>query len=779
MKCQFFFFIFLFSLLQSVKGEKDVNRPLFQVYADSVKITVSCLSDQIIHVQATPEGSVGKESLVVLKDHALKPSFCSVQKGEEGLDMLTAKLKISYSATDKCISFIDRASGRLLLKEKMRDFVRQHVGGEDVWNVRQMFSLTPEEAIYGLGQYQEGAMNYRGKKVKLLQANKDIVNPFLISTRSYGILWDNYSKTLFEDNEYGATFWSEVADEINYYFIAGDNMNNVIANYHALTGKAPMFPKSAFGYWQSKERYKSFDELTEVVAEYRRRQIPLDNIVQDWEYWGDRPFWNNLKFDTVHFNHPKEAIDRLHEQYHVKLMLSVWPGVGEKTDVYRAMDAAGVLFDEPTWAGYKVMDVYNPKAREIFWSYLQKGLFDKGVDAWWMDATEPSFRDGAIQEKQEERSKSAGQTYIGSFHRYLSVYSLFMSEMMYNNLRKQNDKRVFILTRSAFAGQQRYGAAIWSGDITARWDVFRHQISGGLNICMTGIPYWTTDAGAFVVTGKDSEFKQGLADPAYRKFYLRWFQQNAFSPIFRAHGTSVPREVWQFGQPGDSIYEGLLKMIDLRYRLLSYIYSSAWQVTTNSRIMMRGLAMDFTADPKVYDIDDSYMFGPAFLVHPVTSAEDRLSTYLPSHTGKYWFDFYNHTSYEGGQTITQNVPIDKIPVFVKAGSIVPFNDVKQYATEKADDMMDICVFTGADAEFELYEDDNETYAYEKGEYSVIRFNWNEKARTLTIAKQEGSYQNLPERTFRIKLISKINGKQDTQEKVKTITYKKQLISVVF
>lgn len=445
MKCQFFFFISLFFLLQSVRGEMDSNRQLFQVYADSVKITVSCLSDQIIHVQATPEGAVGKESLVILKNHVLKPTFCSVQKNKEGISMSTSKLIINYSTVDKCISFTDRVCGKLLLKEKMRDFVRQSVGGEDIWNIRQVFSLSSEEAIYGLGQYQEGAMNYRGKKVKLLQANKDIVNPFLISTRSYGILWDNYSKTLFEDNENGATFWSEIADEINYYFIAGDNMDRVIANYHALTGKVPMFPKSAFGYWQSKERYKSFDELTEVVAEYRRRQIPLDNIVQDWEYWGDRPFWNSLQFDTVRFNHPKEVINRLHDQYHVKLMLSVWPGFGKKTDVYRAMDTAGVLFDEPTWAGYKVMDVYNPKAREIFWNYLQKGLFDKGVDAWWMDATEPSFRDGAIQEKQEERSKSAGQTYIGSFHRYLSVYSLFMSEMMYNNLRKQNNKRVFIL----------------------------------------------------------------------------------------------------------------------------------------------------------------------------------------------------------------------------------------------------------------------------------------------------------------------------------------------
>ena len=780
MKYLFFLLCFCFATRKS-ESEKVVaeNRRSFRIEADSVVLTVSCVNDRIIHVQAVPKGAVPKASLVVLEDHGLEPSVCQVWQVDGEAELVTNQLKVSYSAIDHCLTFMDARSGKLFLREKERSFLRQHIAGEDVWNIRQTFRLTTEEAIYGLGQYQNGVMNYRGEKVKLLQANKDIVNPFLISTRSYGILWDNYSKTLFEDNRDGASFCSEVADGIDYYFIAGDDMDGVIAGYHALTGKVPMFPKSAFGYWQSKERYRSFDELTNVVAEYRRRQIPLDNIVQDWEYWGDRPYWNSLQFDTTHFSNPEAAIRKLHEQYNVKYMISVWPGFGKKTAIYRAMDSIGALFDEPTWAGYKVMDVYNPKARDLFWQHLYEGLFNKGVDAWWMDATEPSFRDGAFQDKQEERSKSAGQTHIGSFHRYLSVYSLFMSKLMYERLREQNDKRVFILTRSAFAGQQRYGAAIWSGDISARWDVFRKQISGGLNICMTGIPYWTTDAGGFTVTGKDAEFPDGLADPGYHKLYLRWFQQNAFSPIFRSHGTSVPREVWQFGKPGDLVYDGLLKMIDIRYRLLSYLYSSAWQVTANSRMMMRGLAMDFTADTSVYNIDDAYMFGQAFLVHPVTSSNDCLSTYLPAHDGKYWYDFYDNQVYTGGQTLTEKIPVDEIPIFVKAGSIVPFNEVKQYATEKPDDIMDIHIYAGSDASFELYEDDNETYAYEKGIYSLIKFHWDDKNQTLSIDAPKGLYSNIPRRIFRIRLISAKNAGQPAEERVQSVTYENQPLTVRF
>jgi len=617
----------------------------------------------------------------------------------------------------------------------------------------------------------------------------EIVNPFLLSTQPYGILWDNYSKTLFEDNEKGASFWSEVADAIDYYFVYGTDMKDVVAGYHRLTGKVPMFPKSAFGYWQSKERYKSFDELIDVVKEYRKRHIPLDNIVQDWEYWGDRDHWNSLRFDTVNFNHPTDVIRQLHDRYNVSLMLSVWPGFGKKTDVYKDMEKIGALFDEPTWADYKVMDIYNPQAQKIFWEHLYKGLYRTGVDAWWMDATEPSFREGFTQDKQEEKTKSAGQTYIGSFDRYLNVYSLFLSKAMYENIRKQDNKRVTILTRSAFAGQQQYGTAVWSGDITASWDVFRKQLPAGLNLCMSGIPYWTTDIGGFFVTTRGSQYTKGLADPSYKELYLRWFQQGVFSPIFRAHGSNVPREVWQFGEPGDPFYDGLLKMIDLRYSLLSYIYSSAWQVTANSRLMMRGLVMDFPDDRNVHNRADAYMFGPSLLVKPITkpmyyttegaigTPDTKESVYLPEHTGKYWFDFNSRQIYTGGKTISYLTPLDVIPVFVKAGSIIPINKIVQYVGEQKEEELELRIYAGADADFELYEDDNKTYAYENGVYSLVRFHWDDQNKQLSIYDKEGTFVNYPQRSFRIKLYIAEESSSNYSVREKLIRYENKHITV--
>lgn len=753
----------------------------FSITDDSLQITVSCLNERIIHVKVHPVGIQPRNSLVVPASLPYT-STCRVKDEKGEVSLQTSDLIATYSYSDKNIRFADCRTGRILLREKAKSFERKHIAGEDVHQIRQTFSLYDDEALYGLGQYQEGIMNYRGKTAKLVQANMEIVNPFLLSTHNYGILWDNYSKTLFEDNAGGASFWSEVADAIEYYFVYGKDMDDVIAGYQELTGKVPMFPKSAFGFWQSKERYKSFAELTDVVAEYRKRKIPIDNIVQDWEYWGDRDHWNSLQFDSAHFNHPKEAIQALHDTYKVQIMLSVWPGFGKKTEVYKELESIGALFDEPTWAGYKVADIYNPEAQQIFCKHLNKGLYDMGVDSWWMDATEPSFREGFTQDKQEEKTKSAGQTHIGSFNRYLNVYSLFLSKMMYENLRAQSDKRVSILTRSAFAGQQRYGTAVWSGDVTASWDVFKKQIPAGLNLCMTGIPYWTSDIGGFFVTTKGSEYTRGLADPAYKELYLRWFQQGAFSPLFRAHGSNVPREVWQFGEPGDLFYDGQLRMINLRYSLLSYIYATAWQVTAHSRTFMRGLVMDFPQDKKVQNLADAYMFGQSLLVHPVTSPmyydkngavsnpDTKVSVYLPAHSGQYWYDFYTNQLFEGGKTIQYDTPLDLIPVFAKAGSILPINSVSQYVGEKKEDVLDILVYGGEDAEFELYEDDNVSYQYENEAYSLIRFEWNDKKQELTIRDKEGKFASLDKRTFNVKVLMPVKGNLNPQMKEKQIEY---------
>lgn len=770
------------------KGENIHNELRF--IDDSLQIYISSPQDKVIHIQVIPVGTTLQESLIVPKQPNTS-SHCKILKTENLISLQTPSITATYSHPHKTILFTDTKSGAKILQEQARSFSRKTVGGESVWQVKQTFELHPDEALYGLGQYQEGIMNYRGKKAKLVQANMEIVNPFLLSTRPYGILWDNYSKTLFEDNDKGASFWSEVADAIDYYFIYGNDMHEVVAGYHQLTGKVPMFPKSAFGYWQSKERYKSFDELTGVVKEYRKRHIPIDNIVQDWEYWGDRDHWNSLKFDTTHFNHPAEVIRQLHNQYNVNLMLSVWPGFGKKTDIYKDLERIGALFDEPTWADYKVMDIYNPKAQQLFWDHLYKGLYRMGVDSWWMDATEPSFREGFTQDKQEEKTKSAGQTHIGSFHRYLNVYSLFLSKVMYENLRKQSDKRVTILTRSAFAGQQQYATGVWSGDITASWEVFQKQLPAGLNLCMSGIPYWTTDIGGFFATTRGSQYTKGLADPSYKELYLRWFQQGVFSPIFRAHGSNIPREVWQFGEPGDPVYEGLLKMIDLRYSLLSYIYSSAWQITANSRLMMRGLVMDFPDDPKVHNTAEAYMFGPSLLVKPVTkpmyyTAEGMISNpdtedsvYLPRHTGTYWFDFHNRQIYKGGETISYPTPLDIIPVFVKAGSILPINKVVQYVGEQKEEELEIRIYGGADAVFDLYEDDNQTYAYENGIYSLIRFHWDNRNKQLTIRDKEGKFVEYPQRSFRVKLYMPTNNGQDISVHEQLIHYKNKQVSTDF
>lgn len=769
------------------KGDNINNG--FRILDDSLQIQVSSPLDKIIHIQVVPIGTKAKESLIVPEKTSIPSSHYKILEKGDFISLQTQYVTATYSYKDKNFYFSDTRNKTVLLQEQARSFEQKDVAGETVWQIKQTFKLQADEALYGLGQYQEGIMNYRGKKIKLVQANMEIVNPFLLSTQPYGILWDNYSKTLFEDNNEGTSFWSEVADAIDYYFVYGTDMKEVVAGYHQLTGKVPMFPKSAFGYWQSKERYKSFNELTDVVKEHRKRQIPLDNIVQDWEYWGDRDHWNSLKFDTVNFNHPTEVIRQLHDQYNVNLMLSVWPGFGKKTDVYKDMEKIGALFDEPTWAEYKVMDIYNPQAQLIFWEHLYKGLYRTGVDAWWMDATEPSFREGFTQDKQEEKTKSAGQTYIGSFDRYLNVYSLFLSKVMYENIRKQSDKRVTILTRSAFAGQQQYATAVWSGDITASWDVFQKQLPAGLNLCMSGIPYWTTDIGGFFATTRGSQYTKGLADPSYKELYLRWFQQGVFSPIFRAHGSNIPREVWQFGEPGDPFYDGLLKMINLRYNLLSYIYSSAWQVTTNSRLMMRGLVMDFPDDHHVYNIADTYMFGPSLLVKPITkpmyytaegpieNPDSEESIYLPKHSGKYWYDLNTQQLYTGGKTISYQTPLDVIPVFIKAGSILPINKVVQYVGEQKEKELELRIYSGADADFELYEDDNKTYAYENGVYSLIRFHWDDQNKQLSIYDKEGTFVEYPQRSFRVKLFIPVKNSTNYSVLEKLIRYDNKGIKV--
>jgi alpha-D-xyloside xylohydrolase len=451
-------------------------------------------------------------------------------------------------------------------------------------------------------------------------------------------------------------------------------------------------------------------------------------------------------------------------------MISVWPSFGEKTAIYRELKDKGMLFDFTTWppeGGVRVYDAFNPHARDIYWKYMNKNIFSQGMDAWWLDATEP--------EQGDRKGKTDSvKTYFGSFKQFRNAFPLMTNKGVYENQRKaSSDKRVFILTRSAFAGQQRYASAVWSGDIDGNWETFRKQIPGGLNFCMSGMPYWTTDIGGFFV--RNELYPGGVADPAYQELYVRWFQFGTFCPLFRSHGTSTPREIFNFGSKGYWAYDVQEKFINLRYRLLPYIYSLGWRVTSDGYTVMRGLPMDFVNDPKVFNVDNQYMFGPSIMVCPVTKAmytqktENNNGTgkagfsdtgqqvvYLPKSNG--WFDFWTGERKEGGIDFSRQVPIDIMPIYIKAGSILPMGPFMQYATEKPADPLELRIYTGADAEFMLYEDENDNYNYEKGAYSIIPLKWDEKKQALTIGDRLGNFTGMPkERTFNIIFVDTNHG----------------------
>ena len=431
-------------------------------------------------------------------------------------------------------------------------------------------------------------------------------------------------------------------------------------------------------------------------------------------------------------------------------------------------------------SGVRVYDPYNPEARDIYWKYLNKGIFSLGMDGWWMDSSEPDHM-------QFKPSDFDNKTYLGSFRQVRNAFPLMTVGGLYQHQRAAaSDKRVFILTRSAFAGQQRYGANTWSGDVVASWDALGQQISAGLNFSLSGIPYWNSDIGGFFLWN----FPKKLDDPNYLELYVRWIQFGAFCPMMRSHGTDAPREIYQFGTKGDKIYDAIEKSINLRYLLLPYIYSTSWDVTANQSTMMRALVMDFANDKQALDINDQYMFGKSLLVCPVTqpmyskdNKEDfgaikTRELYLPK--GADWIDFWTGETYVGGQTINKAAPIDIMPLYVKAGSILPIGPKVHYATEKKWDDLEIRVYPGADGEFTLYEDENDNYNYEKGAYSTIKLTWNDAKKVLTINDRKGSFPGmLIERNFNIVKVSKNNGiGMDTVEKYdKLINYEGKKVTV--
>ena len=763
------------------------NAQGYQQTATGIKTTVNAVNielqlynQSIVRVIKYPAAAAfSRQSLSVIAVPE-KIAFTVKQKGNL-LDLKTGRLTAEINLQSGAIKFYT-AKGEKLLEEKTEGtkFIPFNDAGENTNSIQQSFVLDKDEAIYGLGQQQHGRMIQRNLTLNMIQGNTDDYIPFFLSAKGYGVFWDNYSPTIFTDTEAETSFKSDVANGIDYYVMCGENADGVIAGMRALTGKAPMFPLWTYGYWQSRERYKSQDELLDVVQKYRQLQVPLDGIIQDWQYWGNNYLWNAMEFLNAEFGNPQKMVNDVHA-LNAHMAISIWNSFGPQTKQYKELDKIGALMNFSTWpqsgsdkwppirdypSGVRVYDPYNPEARNIYWKHLSY-MHSLGLDGWWMDSSEPDHLDF-------KPSDLDNKTWLGSFRKVRNAFPLMTVGGVYTHQRAIDSvKRVFILTRSAFAGQQRYGANTWSGDVTASWAALRNQISAGLNFSLCAIPYWNADIGGFFL----SRFPRKLTDPEYRELYVRWLQFGCFTPMMRSHGEGAPREIYQFGSRGNKAFDAIEKYIHLRYSLLPYIYSTSWAVTNNNSSMMRALVMDFAKDKNALNLNDEFMFGKSLLLAPVTEkmyvkpvsvngkdtvyAEDftavkEKTLYLPAGTD--WFDFWTGEKHTGGKTIGKEAPLDIIPLFVKAGTILPMGPKLQYATEKKWDSLEIRIYPGAGGEFVLYEDENDNYNYEKGVYATISFNWDDQKKRLTISDRNGSFPGmLTERMFKVVVVDKTRG----------------------
>ena len=708
-------------------------------------LKIQVCSDSVVHVlySASATFPVVPDYVVVKKDWpGAKFSF---QSTDNEIVVTTGTLKITVARNDSSLTFRS-ASGEQLTQEASHKLTPVEVNGEHTYHAESFFSIYgSHEALYGLGQHQAGVWNYRGESVDITQDNSNISVPFLVSSKGYGIYWNNDSRSRF-NNKFANYLYvsSEVADVIDYYFFYGPDLDKVIAGYRDLTGHAPMFGRWAYGFWQCKNRYKTQDEILGVAKKYRELHIPVDDIVQDW-------FWWNRKGEFVfnkNYPDPKGMVDELHkENFH--LMISIWPFFEPGSANYDYMDKKGWFVDKFKFAkppyhtdAMAVYDATNPEARKYYWSEVNKGLFSIGVDAWWMDTTEPET------EGQEDNILLGHKLAAGSGNRYVNIFPLMDTGAVYDGQRATSDKkRVYILSRSAFSGEQRNSVTAWSGDINSDFFSFRRQIPAGLNFALSGIPYWTTDIGGFVFGSP--------ADPAFRELFVRWFQFGTFSPVLRVHGTRNPdeNELWSYGPDAQKI---LVNFDRLRYRMLPYIYSLAWKTTSEGYTPMRPLVMDFRTDERAQNIGDQFMFGSAILVNPVTEPAASLrQLYLPNTK---WYDFWAGTAAPGGRMIEAAAPLERLPLYVRAGSILPLGPEMEWSTEKPADPIELRIYPGADGDFVLYEDENDNYNYEKGAHAIIPLHWDDSNRVLTVGDRKGEFPGmLKQRTFRVVFVRENHG----------------------
>jgi alpha-D-xyloside xylohydrolase len=771
----FVFGVFCCVFTSSIRAQWLPSNPVKRVEAqpdgvllllENGYLRLQVCSDSIIHEVYSPQSDVPKRTdFLVVKTSWPKAEFTVSSDDPKVVTLKTSALKIDITRANSTVVFYD-AAGHKLTQEDSRTLTPTEVNGEKTYRSERFTSMwDTQEAFYGLGQHQAGVWNYRGESVDISQDNTNISVPLLLSSNGYGIFWNNGSRSRFNNRFVHALYVSsEVADSVDYYFLYGPDFDKIVAAYRELTGEAPLFGKWAYGYWQCKNRYDSQEELLSIAAKYRELHIPLDNLVQDW-------FWWNIMGEPVfnkNYPDPKGMLEELHNE-HVHLMISVWPYFRPGSPVYDEMDKRGFFIAKTKVAGFHpsgqaLYDAFNPDARKYYWKLMDDALFKIGVDAWWLDTTEPET------EGMETNLLVNNKIALGNGARYTNEFPLLTTTAVYQGQRAASDqKRVFILTRSGYAGLQRNAASVWSGDVDPNWETFRRQIPAGLNLSVSGIPYWTTDIGGFVSANPD--------DPQYRELYIRWFEFGTFCPIFRAHGTRTTNqnEIWSYGPEAQKI---LTQYDQLRYRLMPYIYSTAWKVTNDGYTMMRPLVMDFRTDVRAENIGDQYLFGPALMVSPVTEpgATSR-HVYFPNAA---WYDFWTGSLIKGGTAKEVNAETDRMPLYVRAGSIVPLGPELQYATEKPADPLEVRIYRGANGSFTLYEDENDDYDYEKGVHVTIPFTWDDAAQVLTIGQRFGNYPGMLEgRTLQVVFVAENHGVGGavTETPDKVVQYKGQKITV--
>ncbi len=879
--------------------------------SDTKAIRISFVNDKVVKVEVSATKYFSKtQSLIEVPDLKLHPF--TVEKEGENYLLSSESLLVKVNQLNGKISYLNPDGSQIIAeKEDGRTFKPIEVDVHKGYEIKQVFDTPNDEAIYGLGQHQANEINYKGKNEELFQYNTKVSVPFIVSTKKYGILWDNYSLSRYGNSEpysnltqfilydkngsrggltatyiddrskkhiytkrvetiidyenletiknfpegfnfnkariiwegdieattdglfkflcYYAgytklyidgelmfdkwrtswnpsvakfelemkkgerhhlqldwipdggvsyiglkalapvkekeqnkvTFYSEMGQNIRYYFVKGNSMDEVISGYRTITGKAQVMPKWSMGFWQSRERYKTQDELLNTLKTFREKQIPIDNIVLDWSYW-PKTEWGSHDFDLERFPDAAGMIDQVHE-LNANIMVSVWPKFYHKTDHFKQFDANGWMYRQavddsikdwisPGYVG-SFYDAYNPDARVLFWKQIKEKLYSKGFDAWWLDATEPDILSNA---SMEYRKKLMTPTAMGPSTEFFNAYALMNAKGIYEGQRSlNNNKRVFILTRSAFAGIQRFGAVTWSGDIGTCWEDLEAQIPAGINFAMSGLPYWTMDIGGFSVQRKFQNVKEGSEElEEWRELNTRWFQFGAFVPLFRVHGQYPYREIFNIAPENHPAYQSMLYYNKLRYRLMPYIYSLNGAIHFDDYTMMRGLVMDFTNDKNVYNIHDQYLFGPSLMVAPVYTYKAReRAVYLPKSAG--WYDLYSGKYFDGGQTIHANAPYERMPLYVKAGSILLGGPEIEYTNQKPANPIDIYVYSGSNANFILYEDEGTNYNYEKGAYTSIPISWNDQTKAISVGDRKGKFDGmLQNRMFRVVVISK-------------------------